>query len=150
MPRSKSPREIQTPCREFQHRRLTWPAPVLGMSSGVEQLVDFHQGHRCSRADISTQVSLLATSRYQPTHGIWPLSQIHQEGPSTHCVAVGNAGTHESPTTATYQGLRYDDVCLLLHIPVENEHLFRFKMNADSGLRVHRFRTPQCTYSDVR
>ena len=26
-----------------------------------------------------------------------------------------------------------------LHIPVENEHLFRFKMNADSGLRVHRF-----------
>ena len=37
-----------------------------------------------------------------------------------------------------------------LHIPVENEHLFRFKMNADSGLRVHRFRTPQCTYSDVR
>ncbi|WP_323906253.1 transposase, partial [Aeromonas caviae] len=26
----------------------------------------------------------------------------------------------------------------LLHIPVENEHLFRFKMNADSGLRVHR------------
>lgn len=38
----------------------------------------------------------------------------------------------------------------LLHIPVENEHLFRFKMNADSGLRVHRFRTPQCTYSDVR
>lgn len=39
---------------------------------------------------------------------------------------------------------------LLLHIPVENEHLFRFKMNADSGLRVHRFRTPQCTYSDVR
>ena len=38
----------------------------------------------------------------------------------------------------------------VLHIPVENEHLFRFKMNADSGLRVHRFRTPQCTYSDVR
>ncbi|WP_425592793.1 helix-turn-helix domain-containing protein [Aeromonas veronii] len=38
----------------------------------------------------------------------------------------------------------------ILHIPVENEHLFRFKMNADSGLRVHRFRTPQCTYSDVR
>lgn len=37
-----------------------------------------------------------------------------------------------------------------VHIPVENEHLFRFKMNADSGLRVHRFRTPQCTYSDVR
>ncbi len=37
-----------------------------------------------------------------------------------------------------------------LHIPVENEHLFRFKMNADSGLRVHRFRTPQSTYSDVR
>ncbi|GJA56429.1 hypothetical protein KAM348_38520 [Aeromonas caviae] len=37
-----------------------------------------------------------------------------------------------------------------LHILVENEHLFRFKMNADSGLRVHRFRTPQCTYSDVR
>lgn len=37
-----------------------------------------------------------------------------------------------------------------LHIPFENEHLFRFKMNADSGLRVHRFRTPQCTYSDVR
>ena len=23
-----------------------------------------------------------------------------------------------------------------MHIPVENEHLFRFKMNADSGLRV--------------
>ncbi|MEA9418123.1 hypothetical protein VCX22_11590 [Aeromonas caviae] len=39
---------------------------------------------------------------------------------------------------------------VLVHIPVENEHLFRFKMNADSGLRVHRFRTPQCTYSDVR
>ncbi|MFM5835321.1 PAS domain-containing protein [Aeromonas caviae] len=39
---------------------------------------------------------------------------------------------------------------LMLHIPVENEHLFRLKMNADSGLRVHRFRTPQCTYSDVR
>ncbi len=39
---------------------------------------------------------------------------------------------------------------ILVHIPVENEHLFRFKMNADSGLRVHRFRTPQCTYSDVR
>ena len=39
---------------------------------------------------------------------------------------------------------------LSMHIPVENEHLFRFKMNADSGLRVHRFRTPQCTYSDVR
>ncbi|GJA56665.1 hypothetical protein KAM348_40880 [Aeromonas caviae] len=38
----------------------------------------------------------------------------------------------------------------VLHILVENEHLFRFKMNADSGLRVHRFRTPQCTYSDVR
>ncbi|WP_199766831.1 hypothetical protein [Aeromonas sp. ASNIH7] len=38
----------------------------------------------------------------------------------------------------------------IMHIPVENEHLFRFKMNADSGLRVHRFRTPQCTYSDVR
>ena len=37
----------------------------------------------------------------------------------------------------------------LVHIPVENEHLFRFKMNADSGLRVHRFRTPQSTYSDV-
>ena len=37
-----------------------------------------------------------------------------------------------------------------VHIPVENEHLFRFKMNADSGLRVHRFRTPQSTYSDVR
>ena len=37
-----------------------------------------------------------------------------------------------------------------MHIPVENEHLFRFKMNADSGLRVHRFRTPQSTYSDVR
>ncbi|MGU5704261.1 group II intron maturase-specific domain-containing protein, partial [Aeromonas caviae] len=28
---------------------------------------------------------------------------------------------------------------LMMHIPVENEHLFRFKMNADSGLRVHRF-----------
>ncbi len=39
---------------------------------------------------------------------------------------------------------------LRMHIPVENEHPFRFKMNADSGLRVHRFRTPQCTYSDVR
>ncbi|WMX35724.1 hypothetical protein RE654_05675 [Aeromonas caviae] len=39
---------------------------------------------------------------------------------------------------------------VIVHIPVENEHLFRFKMNADSGLRVHRFRTPQCTYSDVR
>ncbi|POV89978.1 hypothetical protein C3418_14985 [Aeromonas sp. ASNIH8] len=39
---------------------------------------------------------------------------------------------------------------LLLHIPVENEHLFRFKMNADSGLRVHHFRTPQSTNSDVR
>ncbi len=38
----------------------------------------------------------------------------------------------------------------VVHIPVENEHLFRFKMNTDSGLRVHRFRTPQCTYSDVR
>ncbi|WP_429053004.1 hypothetical protein [Aeromonas rivipollensis] len=38
----------------------------------------------------------------------------------------------------------------MVHIPVENEHLFRFKMNADSGLRVHRFRTPQSTYSDVR
>ncbi|WP_223938797.1 hypothetical protein, partial [Aeromonas caviae] len=38
----------------------------------------------------------------------------------------------------------------LLHIPVENEHLFRFKMNADSGLRVHHFRTPQSTNSDVR
>ncbi|WMX34190.1 transposase zinc-binding domain-containing protein [Aeromonas caviae] len=38
----------------------------------------------------------------------------------------------------------------LVHIPVENEHLFRFKMNADSGLRVHRFRTPQSTNSDVR
>jgi hypothetical protein len=37
-----------------------------------------------------------------------------------------------------------------LHIPVENEHLFRFKMNADSGLRVHHFRTPQSTNSDVR
>ncbi len=37
-----------------------------------------------------------------------------------------------------------------LHIPVENEHLFRFKMNADSGLRVHRFRTPQSANSDVR
>ena len=37
-----------------------------------------------------------------------------------------------------------------VHITVENEHLFRFKMNADSGLGVHRFRTPQCTYSDVR
>lgn len=41
-------------------------------------------------------------------------------------------------------------VVIMVHIPVENEHLFRFKMNADSGLRVHRFRTPQCTYSDVR
>ncbi len=39
---------------------------------------------------------------------------------------------------------------LPLHIPVENEHLFRFKMNADSGLRVHHFRTPQSTNSDVR
>ena len=38
----------------------------------------------------------------------------------------------------------------LMHIPVENEHLFRFKMNADSGLRVHHFRTPQSTNSDVR
>lgn len=38
----------------------------------------------------------------------------------------------------------------LVHIPVENEHLFRFKMNADSGLRVHHFRTPQSTNSDVR
>ncbi|WP_223940290.1 hypothetical protein, partial [Aeromonas caviae] len=38
---------------------------------------------------------------------------------------------------------------VLLHIPVENEHLFRFKMNADSGLRVHHFRTPQSTNSDV-
>ncbi|WP_234915528.1 hypothetical protein [Aeromonas veronii] len=37
-----------------------------------------------------------------------------------------------------------------VHIPVENEHLFRFKMNADSGLRVHHFRTPQSTNSDVR
>ncbi|QXW31797.1 IS21 family transposase [Aeromonas sanarellii] len=37
-----------------------------------------------------------------------------------------------------------------MHIPVENEHLFRLKMNADSGLLVHRFRTPQCTYSDAR
>ena len=39
---------------------------------------------------------------------------------------------------------------LAMHIPVENEHLFRFKMNADSGLRVHHFRTPQSTNSDVR
>ncbi|GJB21659.1 hypothetical protein KAM364_35710 [Aeromonas caviae] len=39
---------------------------------------------------------------------------------------------------------------VILHIPVENEHLFRFKMNADSGLRVHHFRTPQSTNSDVR
>ncbi len=39
---------------------------------------------------------------------------------------------------------------LKVHIPVENEHLFRFKMNADSGLRVHHFRTPQSTNSDVR
>ncbi len=38
----------------------------------------------------------------------------------------------------------------IMHIPVENEHLFRFKMNADSGLRVHHFRTPQSTNSDVR
>ncbi|RWT36825.1 Arm DNA-binding domain-containing protein [Aeromonas caviae] len=38
----------------------------------------------------------------------------------------------------------------MMHIPVENEHLFRFKMNADSGLRVHHFRTPQSTNSDVR
>ncbi len=45
-------------------------------------------------------------------------------------------------------GIYYD--ARQLHIPVENEHLFRFKMNADSGLRVHRFRTPQSTYSDVR
>ncbi len=51
-------------------------------------------------------------------------------------------------TSALFVALR-DEICLL-HIPVENEHLFRFKMNADSGLRVHRFRTPQCTYSDVR
>ena len=43
-----------------------------------------------------------------------------------------------------------DGLAKEVHIPVENEHLFRFKMNADSGLRVHRFRTPQCTYSDVR
>ncbi|MGU5641010.1 M48 metallopeptidase family protein [Aeromonas caviae] len=42
------------------------------------------------------------------------------------------------------------ELCYIVHIPVENEHLFRFKMNADSGLRVHRFRTPQSTYSDVR
>lgn len=45
---------------------------------------------------------------------------------------------------------RVEDDVFRMHIPVENEHLFRFKMNADSGLRVHRFRTPQCTYSDVR
>ena len=32
-------------------------------------------------------------------------------------------------------------MAVVVHIPVENEHLFRFKMNADSGLRVHRFRT---------
>ena len=41
-------------------------------------------------------------------------------------------------------------IVLLLHIPVENEHLFRFKMNADSGLSVHRFRTTQSTYSGVK
>ena len=36
-----------------------------------------------------------------------------------------------------------------LHIPVENEHQFRFKMNAYSGLRVHRFRTTQNPCSSV-
>ncbi|WP_429105082.1 hypothetical protein [Aeromonas allosaccharophila] len=51
-----------------------------------------------------------------------------------------------STTTKVVKG----QVTAIVHIPVENEHLFRFKMNADSGLRVHRFRTPQSTYSDVR
>ena len=40
------------------------------------------------------------------------------------------------PDRTTIMNFRH---LLELHIPVENEHLFRFKMNADSGLRVHRF-----------
>lgn len=59
------------------------------------------------------------------------------------------------PSAAEFQALsdelrQLGAVIVQVHIPVENEHLFRFKMNADSGLRVHRFRTPQSTNSDVR
>ncbi|CAD7536163.1 hypothetical protein [Aeromonas hydrophila] len=63
---------------------------------------------------------------------------------------------YEDPTQGDDMTVAYMTVAELMakegsvHIPVENEHLFRFKMNADSGLRVHRFRTPQSTYSEVR
>lgn len=58
----------------------------------------------------------------------------------------------ERMLTAQFERMeqRHQDETRALHIPVENEHLFRFKMNADSGLRVHHFRTPQSTNSDVR
>ena len=83
---------------------------------------------------------------------VWPISMyffdcctaFHPSSKWTKC--------HGWPTVVliTLPDYPWLAVSYHVHIPVENEHLFRFKMNADSGLRVHRFRTPQCTYSDVR
>ena len=63
---------------------------------------------------------------------------------------IGPVGTRLERVVAELLFQEIEPDPLPVHIPVENEHLFRFKMNADSGLRVHRFRTPQSTYSDVR
>ena len=83
---------------------------------------------------------------------VWPISMyffdcctaFHPSSKWTKC--------HGWPTVVliTLPDYPWLAVSYHVHIPVDNEHLFRFKMNADSGLRVHRFRTPQCTYSDVR
>ncbi|WMX36652.1 lecithin retinol acyltransferase family protein [Aeromonas caviae] len=66
--------------------------------------------------------------------------------PGDHLVSPRAGYQHHGLYLGDHQVIHYQGV----HIPVENEHLFRFKMNADSGLRVHRFRTPQSTNSDVR
>ena len=82
---------------EFQHRRLDLASTGFGMSSGVEQLVDFHQGllKKPESGHISTQVSLLATSRYQLYSR--NLASVVTIKRALYLVAVGNGYTASRP-----------------------------------------------------
>jgi hypothetical protein len=108
-------------------------SPARPVAAGREQIARNIERFRRMPAGPIGEVKQ-SPSRVGPVAPPWNRSLGY---PITRSPRCGGTGTNRSEHRA-------------LHIPVENEHLFRFKMNADSGLRVHRFRTPQCTYSDVR
>ncbi|MFQ2565438.1 lecithin retinol acyltransferase family protein [Aeromonas caviae] len=150
------------------HQVIHYQGVSAGIHSGqiaITTLAEFEQGrgyriqHHRSRVfnreeSIDRAYSRLGEAHYSTLFNncehfvLWCIEGFHYSKQINQLISTGCIA-HQALRTVT-QKRPQAALPGMVHIPVENEHLFRFKMNADSGLRVHHFRTPQSTNSDVR